>query len=633
MDTTQSQQIAATTQTSLDDYSYYVSTLTESTSTTGTAGTVSTTTWYFDKYHTRTDTYNETNAYTTQSATSQTLSRDTTTIATVSTTNYSLVDLYDSTIYLSSQENAWTLKPLASSFVGSSIYRITDIYGEVSDTSFALSDVVPSVTVSTVYNTYMSVYSSSGFDVTITTGTGTNTGTMQTTSYNWTKWIDGDVWETGGSGVQGSSRIQEVETSDKDYNASLPSYSEVTGTGTNTAAFVDLVTHLLSSDKQTYSTVSKVGIVSNHLTATYYTWHGSRTVTVTAGATIKSTSTGRLASYAITGSTSNFIGYRSVTNEYTFYSQSVVTSTAWDEDWAKSRISYERSGSTYNTGSVNSYTNAGGYTQFWNTGADSVVEVSEIAMQYGQTGWWGDNNLTVITPVNANAFLGFGGSSDLHDANQYGWVDVSSAGETFTSYQDFKTAQLARSKIGIDGGNLILTDKCNMPWGVGTYRWSSSTAQFSTASTLLATYSSTTQTTSQSTAGTITTSTATFKYATYTLNMAHLVTGDFIDSNTASYGGAASYGGEIGYAGLMTTYSYSFEKEDSLSRDRTIIFPQGVYSITTNRDASQVGSGTYLYTDIQNTTVMSNGDEWYIEQELLVTAVVGFGKGVGYIVK
>jgi len=770
VDTTQSQQIGSTRQTTAYDYSYYCSTTSTSTTekvTTGTGGTQSTSTWTWDEY-TRSDTHQITDVGETQSVSSQTLSQETGTVASATAQKYSLKRLYNSTVYLSSQENAWTLKPLGATFAGSSTYRITDLYGKVSATSFELQDVVPSVSVSTVYNTYMSVYSSLGFDTTLTTGNGTNTGTVESTSYNWTKWIDGNVWETGGSGVQGSSRIQEVETSKKDYNPAFPSYTDQSGTGTNTysVTLVDLATHLLSSDKETYQTTSKVNVAENTLSSTYYTWHGSRTTTALVNATMISTSTGKLASYAITGSSSNFMGYRSVTNEYTFAEQSVVTSTAWDEDWAKSRQSFLHTADTSYSGTYSRIMGINAYTSYLtqeryevyaneeNTGADSVIEISEVAHQYAQTAWMGSPVLTVITPVNASGYLGFGGNTSLHDNAQYGWVNVSIAGDTFASWQEFKTRDLKRSRIGVSGGNLILTDKCNMPFGYGTYAWSSSSALFSTASTLLATYSSTTQSTmskvstttaSQSTyysttqttvgtgrsssiastlqstyysttqttlatttastfqstyssswsatVGTVTTTmdfkltatysssaqttvntvnpttsstmlvtyssstqttvgtvdttmssalpgtassttqttvdttTATFKQATYTLNLAHLVTGDFIDYQIWHGGGG------MGAGGLMTTYSYSFEKEDSLGRDRTVLFPEGVYSITTNQDGSQVGSGTYLFTASENSTVMPNGDEFYIEQELLVSALAGYGKGVGYTVK
>ncbi len=651
LDTTTDGGIGITGTYSYEDYRNLVSTYstTKSAITSGTGGSVSTTesTWSWDKYSYQEEDRTVTAINDTSQSDRQTIVNDTSTIVSVTASSYRIYDLHNVTVYVSSNEYLWSVSANAPNTYTSFNYW-TDIFGRVSATSLSYKEPLPAVTVSFEYNKVNVSYQSNEVTVNEVTGTGANTGTVDSEYLNRTEQYGGAVWRKTVNGE--SSQVMEKLTTYVPY-FSYDTLFSLTGTGTNTngITYVELERNKVLSYTgitylSTYDTISSVNVGSNKHSQTYYPWWGSMEVTSLAYIQDVTTVTELTNSKAVNGDTTVNLGYISITNETITSIPKVITLTSWDEDWAALRhirtytssISSTKSasGSTSFTKNANflyssSYskvtTQTSGSSNTW--GTTGITEYTVGTPRIDNTGLMAQGhspNITHLTPHNPRAVVGFGATSGLHLTGYYAFIDLSSAGGTFTSWQELESNDLAYTSLNMDG-MVVMTDDCgsgNMGWQ-GTYEWSipENTTAFSTASTVLATYSSTTQTTNEE--GTI--SIKTYTYATYTLNCSSLATGDFFEQYSVS--GGNSYGTNH----ATNVRAFSLGVNGPFTRARSVYLPAGRWSMTTLQNVTGVAvTGMTSHTSLSSAHLITLDDDEaiYLEYEAFVTYRTRLNEGI-----
>lgn len=324
-------------------------------------------------------------------------------------------------------------------------------------------------------------------------------------------------------------------------------------------------------------------------------------------ATIEDGFGGTLADYSL-------LGYYSTTVEGIIKTASIIGTS----------VSYETKGSLSNYSvSSGSYKVFTGFTTLANSHAEG----------------------SYMDRVLPDAYLGFGGSSDLTSSDFYKSLAISTAGESFSAFDVSDiSAAISYNSIVRGGGKLILTGQCELPAN-NTSRslmWSTaeSSPAFDTKSFLLATHA-TAATTNVTFDGVVTfTDTTddfgtTFTY-TYTANSGSTTT---TQSTTAIGGGSTStdyvtkgmtikmdvVSAIANASDFVIIRQLEFASEygnkqgrglgqaDYVDGDRTISLAIGGYTL--NKTISGATSSESIFNSQQFlTTVMPNGERWYIER-------------------
>ncbi len=625
--------IKATRGTRKQDDSSYCSTSSYVTEVVSDGQTETATTWRFAA-STRDSKYGTTDLGTKKTITQKNLIIKEENIPSYTKSSWHHFRLHDYTVYLDSDEAAWTMIQPPEYTTGTSSFRVGELFSRVNGTSFKLEEKPKTYIDETTGKRYTGFTKTETFESVERYKHGSEWKTRTVIKTKRTEYINGRVFYTH-DGKKGGYVIKE-KTSRLVFDSDRPTYTRQVGPSSNpsTKTYIDLVVYKNSSDGKVYQTTDKVESEPGYVEETYHPWYGSSTTTFLAEKTIKTTSVAIVFSYMGTGNNRPFAGYRSYTNECLYREYIAVKSTAWDAGLGL-HMKLKSASSHWGDQVVNDDTKRKkGYTKSWEGGSSfsSIKGIYKSTKRralnavYTNSGMMFGHKIGVITPVNASGYLGFGGKPGLERSAVYAQVGITSAGAVFEDWQKLTPGVLRSLAVAIKGGYLFPTDSCSLPGDEATYRWSGPGSSFARQSTLLATYSSTYMGFQNGKSVAL----PTYKYATYRLGVKRRITGNFVSYKDYLNGTAMSNECEHLPKQIHYGYFFSFEKEDDLRSDRTLVFEQGLYSVTTNKDGSFIGSGEYTYTQWGVSRVMPNGEEWYIESEPIVTVEIKDGYGTGY---
>lgn len=244
-----------------------------------------------------------------------------------------------------------------------------------------------------------------------------------------------------------------------------------------------------------------------------------------------------------------------------------------------------------------------------------------------------------------NAYLGFGGTSGLTSSNFYKSIDISTFGESFSTFElSDISAAISHNSIGRGGGKLIVTGQCALPANdtARSLMWSTaeSSPAFNTKSFLLATHATAASTTVIFDGVSTISSTTDFFGETYTFTYtANSGSSTTTQSTTAIGGGSTSTDYitkgmtiEINVVSSITNAAdfvniqplqfgsqygnkqgRGLGQADYVDGDRTVSLAIGGYTISKTLSAGT--SSESFFNSLQYlSTVMPNGEQWYIEK-------------------